>query len=87
MYLGDESFAQRMQALAKPDRQLHKQIPRQQRMPDRPWSAWLEICNGDRPKALARAYREGGMTMTRLAQDTGLSITHISRLVAVGERG
>ncbi len=86
MYLGDEAFAQRMLALAEPGRQQHKQIPRQQRMLEQPWSAWLTTCNGDRPMALARAYREGGMTMTRLAQETGLSVTHVSRLVAVGER-
>jgi DNA-binding MarR family transcriptional regulator len=31
------------------------------------------------------AYREGGLTMTALARLTGLSTTHVSRLIARAE--
>jgi REP element-mobilizing transposase RayT len=87
IYLGDEAFAQRMQARAQPSRRQHKQIPRAQRLPQRRWDDWLADCHGDRPLALARAYREGGMTMTQLARDAGLSVSHVSRLIRVGEKG
>ncbi|MBL8326721.1 MAG: transposase [Rubrivivax sp.] len=86
IYLGDESFAERMQAQVETGLRQHKQIPRVQRLPQRCWADWLAACDGDRPLALARAYREGGLTMTQLAQDTGLSVSHISRLVRAGEQ-
>jgi putative transposase len=87
MFLGDETFVQRMQAQAAPQRAAHKGIPKAQRLRPRTWVAWLKQCNGERAPALYAAYREGGMTMTALAEQAGLSVTHVSRLIAREEDG
>jgi hypothetical protein len=49
------------------------------------WAQCPELCNGNRNQALVLAYREGGLTMTALAAILGLSVSHISRLIAAGE--
>jgi putative transposase len=90
MYLGDEAFVTRMQALAEPQRKASKAVPKaQRRMPPsaqrpRTWAQRLNGC-GSRDKALARAYRQGGWAMTRLAEQSGLSLSHVSRLIAAAE--
>jgi putative transposase len=40
-----------------------------------------------RDDALHAAYRQGGMTMTQLARDSGLSVSRVSRIIARIERG
>jgi REP element-mobilizing transposase RayT len=88
VFLGDESFVQRSQLQAAPVRRKAPDIPKVQRgaMAAVAWSDWLVGSGGDRDVALLRAYREGGLTMTRLAQDSGLSVTHVSRLIAKQEK-
>ncbi len=85
VYLGDEAFVERMQSQAEPQRVAHKGIPKAQRL--RPLT--LQDCvtqrDGDRRRALHMAYREAGLTMTALAEQTGLSVSHVSRLIAVEE--
>ena len=39
----------------------------------------------DRPEALRMAYREHGITMTAMAKELRLSVSRISRLIAVAE--
>jgi hypothetical protein len=84
--LGDETFVERMQALAAPQRVAAREIPKAQRHRPRGCSDCLARCGGDRSKALHMAYRERGATMTALALETGLSVSHISRLIAMQER-
>jgi REP element-mobilizing transposase RayT len=86
VYLGDETFVQRMQAQAEPDRLAARAVPRAQRNQARTWAQHLRACQGDRNAALCAAYRSGGFTMTRLAALADLSVSHVSRLVAMGER-
>ncbi len=62
-----------------------KPVPPLQRNGAKTWARCLELCNGNRNKALVLAYRQGGLTMTALAAALGLSVTHISRLMAAGE--
>ena len=45
-----------------------------------------QTCSGDRSRALRRAYREGGLTRTKLSQDSGLSVSHVSRWFARQEK-
>jgi putative transposase len=91
IYLGDEAFVARMQALAEPQRKASKAVPKAQRREPpsaqrpRTWAQWLKACGGSRNEALARAYREGGLTMTRLSEQSGLSLSHVSRLIAGAE--
>ena len=82
VYLGDESFVERMQAQVQPRRASSKAIPKAQRLRPLSWQDCLAQCDGDRARALHRAYREGGATMTALASLAGISVTHVSRLVA-----
>lgn len=85
VYLGNENFVQRMQAQMQSRRQQDKQIPKVQRRYMQSWSAWLARCHNDRNQALYQAYQQGGMTMTQLARESGLSISHVSRLIAKRE--
>jgi REP element-mobilizing transposase RayT len=82
IYLGDETFVDRMRAKAGAEVLQAKAVPRMQRSSAKTWAQCLELCNGDRDQALVLAYREGGLTMTALAATLGLSVTHISRLIA-----
>ena len=84
VFLGDEAFVERMQPLAGPQRMSDKQIPKAQRHRLRTWPDCLAQC-GDRSHALHMAYRECGVTMTALAKQTGLSVSHVSRLIAARE--
>ncbi len=96
IFLGDEDFATRMQALAEPGRSTQPEVPRTQRLAParRPpaqtkpidWTKCLAVCDGDRDAALLHGYREHGMTMTTLAQAAGLSLSRVSRVIAAMER-
>lgn len=85
MYLGDEAFAERMRKEATAEQRATKAIPRSQRHGARTWQDCLKHCDGNRDLALLMAYREGGVTMTALAREAGLSTTHVSRLIAAAE--
>lgn len=80
IYLGDENFVTRMQALIEPRRRDAAEVPRAQR---RARTAHVEIPSGpSRDQALWRAYVTEGRTMTWLAEQTGLSVSRISRIIA-----
>ena len=85
VYLGDEAFVERMQAQAEPQRVAHKGIPKAQRLRPLTLQDCVTQCDGDRSRTLHMAYREAGLTMTALAEQTGLSVSHVSRLIAVEE--
>ena len=61
--------------------------PKVQRQRKQNWPTWLARCHGDRDQALYQAYQQGGMTMTQLSRESGLSISHVSRLIAKAEKG
>ncbi len=85
IYLGDEEFVERMQALADPDRRCAKEIPRVQRRNRKSVSQWLACCPS-REEAFYKAYTEGGLSMTVIAAETGLSVSRISRLIGTMEK-
>jgi putative transposase len=87
IYLGDEAFVERMQSKLGPQHRHAREIPRRQRSVPLAWSQWLLRAEGDRNVALLMAYRQGGWTMTALAAEAGLSVSHVARLIARGERG
>lgn len=95
IYLGDDAFVARMQAMAIDEQMLPAStqnqpvlrrprdgpIPRAQIRPPLPLQHWLS--NSDsRDHALRRAHVEGGMTLTAIARELGLSSSRVSRLVA-----
>lgn len=85
MFLGDEDFVARMQALAAPARLAAVEVPRAQRKSGGTLQDCLKRCT-DRPQALRMAYRDCGISMTALAKQLDLSVSHVSRLIAAAER-
>jgi len=85
VFLGDDAFVSRMQTLANIRQRASAEVPRVQRK--RPGT--LQDClkrNDDRAQALRLAYRECGITMSAMAQELGLSVSRVSRLIAAAER-
>lgn len=76
IFLGDVDFARRMRAAAV--------VPR--RTPRSSWADWLKRAGGIREQALWLAHTEGGVAMTELAGQLGLSVSRVSRLISAAER-
>ncbi len=76
IFLGDADFAQRMRAAAVAPRRVVRTS----------WAEWLRRAGGIREQALWLAHTEGGVAMTDLAAQQGLSVSRISRLIAAAER-
>lgn len=94
IYLGDEGFVGRMQRLAQagtddvldcpsaaPLRSNNTEAPRAQTRPPQTLQQWLAI-GLTRDQALRQAHIDGGLTLTEMARDLGLSVSRVSRLVA-----
>ena len=86
VFLGDEAFVARMQALASPARRAAVDVPNAQRKSPCTWQDCLKLAP-DRADALRMAYCQCGITMTELAKELGLSVSRISRLIAAAGRG
>ncbi len=87
IFLGDEAFAQRMLAQGGVAGRAGGRRPatRPARGKARPFAHWLRE-SASREQALYRAHTEGGLTMTALASELGLSVSRISRLISGHER-
>jgi REP element-mobilizing transposase RayT len=81
IYLGDDAFVERMQALADPRRTAAREIPKAQRRKGCSLADWLASC-ASREQALHKAYTEGGMSMSAIGAEMGLSVSRVSRLIA-----
>lgn len=77
IFLGDADFADRMRALAAAPAR---------RTPQRAYADWLRRAGGIREQALWLAHTQGGVSMTALAAQLGLSVSRVSRLIALAER-
>jgi len=84
IYLGDEGFVERMLALAKPRGKNDPDIPKVQRQRVRTLGQWLATTD-KREDALYQAHTAGGISMTAIALELGLSVSRVSRLIARGE--
>jgi putative transposase len=80
IYLGDEAFIQRMQALVEPERSRAADVPRRQRRSPDSIQAYLKTY--ERNEAIVKACREGGHTLSAIAGEVGLSVSRVSRIVA-----
>ena len=81
IFLGDEGFVDRMQALAAPRNSTDRDIPKAQRRKVRGLAQWLESCT-TREEALYRAHTESALSMSAMARELGLSVSRVSRLIA-----
>lgn len=84
IYLGEDSFIQRMQSLLEPDRAHAAEVPRSQRR-TRPDSIQTYLKAYERDEAFVKACREGGHTLSSIAREVGLSVSRVSRIVAACE--
>jgi putative transposase len=76
IFLGDADFARRMRAAAVAPRRVARTS----------WAEWLRRAAGHREQALWLAHTEGGVAMTELAAQLGLSVSRVSRLIAAAEK-
>ena len=81
IYLGDDSFIQRMQSLLEPERAHAAEVPRNQRR-TRPDTIQAYLNTYERDEAIVKACREGGHTMSAIAREAGLSVSRVSRIIA-----
>jgi REP element-mobilizing transposase RayT len=86
VFLGDAAFIERSLErcevrVADPDG-----IPRQQTLAPRALPAIL-AAHAVPAAGMRAAYREGGFTMKEIAQQAGLSVSSVSRMIAGAERG
>jgi putative transposase len=76
IYLGDERFVERMQALAEPRNSTDHDIPWVQRRKSRTLAQWLASCES-REEALYRAHTESALSMSAIARELGLSVSRV----------
>jgi len=86
IYLGDESFMTRMQALLAPEQAAASDVPGIQRRPP-PMSLEQYFKHHPRNEAIAQAHIVGGHSMSSIAKAVGLSVSRVSRIVRGWEAG
>lgn len=84
IYLGDADFVDRMQRQAGLGGMAAREVPKPQRKLPRGLSHWLGECES-REEALRRAHVDGGISMTALANELGVSVARVSQLIARAE--
>ena len=89
IYLGDDEFVARMQALMPATPTPRTEVPKAQRTP--PVGPRMDyparvVDGAPRDASLYRAYMDGGSTMTLLAKQSGLSVSRVSRIIAALEK-
>lgn len=92
VFLGDEDFVQRVQALATSEAApgttaaaSARRAPRSQRAEPVSLQQWLAQCDS-REQALWMAHQRSGMTLTAIAAELGLTPGRVSQLVAKARR-
>ena len=84
VYLGDEDFVLRMQALASNRAVSAKEVPKAQRASPKSLQDWLALCP-TRDQALYQAHYASQISLSEIARQLGLSVSRISRIVS-GQR-
>ena len=84
VFLGNADFVAQSLAHASLRARQAKEVPRAQRQAPFNWPLCLRE-HGSRDAALLAAYRQAGITMTQLAEWTGLSVSRVSRVIAAQE--
>ena len=84
VFLGDDAFVERMQALMAPASKTAQTIPLRQRGAPKGLSDWMRECSS-REEALWMAHTRSGLRMTALAAELGLSVVRVSQLIAKAE--
>lgn len=80
IYLGDEEFVTRMQAMAGGSI-ADSSVPRAQRRPPAPPLATFAAASGGRDAAIVAAYASGGYSYREIAEHFGLHLSTVGRVV------
>jgi REP element-mobilizing transposase RayT len=86
IFLGDDAFAELSLAQVSGGQRAQREVPKAQRRIELKWADWLARADNDRDRGLYLAYRQGAWTMTALAREAALSVSHVSRVIARVER-
>jgi putative transposase len=84
IFLGDDDFVARMQALASKPSLRDRAVPKAQRSRPRTLRQWLKAC-ATREEALRSAHVHSGLSMTAMAAEIGLTVARVSQLIALAE--
>lgn len=82
IFLGDDVFAERSLAQVSGGQRAQREVPKAQCRIDLTCADWLARADIDRDRGLYLAYRQGAWTMTALAREAALSVSHVSRVIA-----
>lgn len=81
IYLGDEDFVEKMQALIDGEKEL-SEIPSRQRRGVPKALEYYESMGENRDGGIARAYASGGYSMKAIGKHFGLHYSRVSRIVS-----
>jgi REP element-mobilizing transposase RayT len=81
IYLGDSRFVKRMQSRSNASQSNARTVPDLQRGASRRRLSDFLARRRDRDTGIADAYRKGGYTMIAIADQVGLSVSQVSRIV------
>ena len=84
IYLGEDDFITRMQALAAKPSLRDRAAPKAQRCRPRSLKQLLKACTS-REEALRSAYVHSGLSMTSMAAELDLTVARVSQLIARAE--
>lgn len=85
IYLGDETFVARMQARAESARLSSREVHKSQRQMPKNAAAWIADSTS-RNEGIHLANRVGGLTVSSIAKELGLSVSRICRIVLKVEK-
>ena len=80
IYLDDEKFVKRMQALANLQQVSRRDVPKAQRSMPLTLAQWLDTTES-RDEALLWAHTKSGISMTAMAAELHCSVSYVSRLI------
>ena len=85
IYLGEESFVDKLQTRMEQGKDL-SEIPMAQRRKPAKALAYYEQKHRERDEAIVQAYQSGGYSLKAIGEHFGLHYSRVSRIVAVAEK-
>ena len=85
IYLGNETFVNRLQRRLSPDKDLSEIPAAQRRPPAKPLNYYARTCR-DRDEAIRKAFASGGYGLKAIGAHFGLHYSRVSRIVASGRK-
>ena len=84
IYLGDDSFVEKMQGMVEQESDLSEVPSAQKRKPAEPIRDYVEMA-ASRNEGIYQAYRSGGYTMKAISDELGLHYSTVSKIIKAFE--